>query len=865
MMQYFKHQKLVVLLVVLLLVGGMSVPQVAQAQGWGAWFAGLLGFGPGDITSALSGVAGDILAALGSYVVKGINLVLYYISLLFGAVVAIEAWFITIVLTLSFNIVETPTVARGFDATLSIVNLGFVLGLIVIAIATILRWEGYGMKKTLRNFVIAALLVNFSLVIAGSVIKFGDNLALYLLQSGFGDANATVGETTGVIGNFSSAIMRAFAPQQYFNPQEGGGSIPGGGSVNDVPSEEPNVPECGGPPLLPCEEDDLFPIPESEPTETPTEEPAPTPAVAQGGSSAGVMVTMVGFFMTLLGLLLTVVTLGALIAMLLIRYVYLIGLLIVMPFAWLLWIFPSTSHYFTDWWRKFINQVFFAPIALFGVWLVVVFGVSINTGSGTGSEAPFLASTAGNAWGGAFVAWGGNAFFNVLQSVANGVVLNALMLGSLKVAQSMGQQSANIGLKWAEGAKNAYVGYVGNRSRRVANRYALETRPVQGAVRGLQNVSASQNPFLRNLGISWAAGNLGRGAQRVVESNKEAVMKDARESSKNLSTDHKINNFHAATFPQKLVWLEDIKKEGRLDEIKNVADVLSEDNKASFERYDQGKLLGEARDESGVTLNKLQGELEAIKTSDFQDEGKRYEALEKKMEEIGRHMSGLKDPHKLVQKYFTKGEFDLSAAERAEYEKAGKKIPKAPVGIQDKHQLDETRQVMLKAMAQNMSSRVFTRTMKEILLKDEEDLIRQTGKDLVNKERDLTIPTDYEGYRYTENNVTAGLRNYFATTGAKELDIGYHTIGFARRDAGGVQNPANTQNQEGGQQGNQQAGAQQANTQQQQGQAQQPEPQIQVVGGSPGSGPRPGSRQSWDAQGARINPNNNNAGNTSTS
>ncbi|MFA5386478.1 MAG: hypothetical protein WC297_02350 [Candidatus Paceibacterota bacterium] len=50
-----------------------------------------------------------------------------------------------------------------------IANLGFVLAIIVVAFGTILRMENYGFKKTLTKLIVAALLVNFSLMICAAI------------------------------------------------------------------------------------------------------------------------------------------------------------------------------------------------------------------------------------------------------------------------------------------------------------------------------------------------------------------------------------------------------------------------------------------------------------------------------------------------------------------------------------------------------------------------------------------------------------------------------------------------------------------------------------------------------------------------
>ena len=54
---------------------------------------------------------------------------------------------------------------------LNFTNLGFILAIIIIAFATILRLESYAIKQTLWKLIVAALLVNFSLVICGGIIS----------------------------------------------------------------------------------------------------------------------------------------------------------------------------------------------------------------------------------------------------------------------------------------------------------------------------------------------------------------------------------------------------------------------------------------------------------------------------------------------------------------------------------------------------------------------------------------------------------------------------------------------------------------------------------------------------------------------
>lgn len=70
----------------------------------------------------------------------------------------------------SLNPAVSPAVAIGWPIARNFANMIVVLGFIVIAVATILRIKEYEAKALLAKLVIAALLVNFSLVICGIVI-----------------------------------------------------------------------------------------------------------------------------------------------------------------------------------------------------------------------------------------------------------------------------------------------------------------------------------------------------------------------------------------------------------------------------------------------------------------------------------------------------------------------------------------------------------------------------------------------------------------------------------------------------------------------------------------------------------------------
>jgi len=83
------------------------------------------------------------------------------------------------------DFIEADIVKIGWGITRDLVNMFFVFILLIIAIATILKVETFGMKAVLPKLIILALLINFTLVIAGAVIDFSQILTdFFITQAG---------------------------------------------------------------------------------------------------------------------------------------------------------------------------------------------------------------------------------------------------------------------------------------------------------------------------------------------------------------------------------------------------------------------------------------------------------------------------------------------------------------------------------------------------------------------------------------------------------------------------------------------------------------------------------------------------------
>lgn len=79
---------------------------------------------------------------------------------------------------------------RAWGVVRDFMNMFFIIALIAIALGTILRIERYDYRRLLVRLIIMALLVNFSKVIAETLITFFDNLmGIFAAQADFSNAN----------------------------------------------------------------------------------------------------------------------------------------------------------------------------------------------------------------------------------------------------------------------------------------------------------------------------------------------------------------------------------------------------------------------------------------------------------------------------------------------------------------------------------------------------------------------------------------------------------------------------------------------------------------------------------------------------
>lgn len=102
-----------------------------------------------------------------------INIISGILGAVFGWILKVEASIIVYLLDpTNFPIVKARIVNIGWNITRDIANMFFILALLIMAVATTLRIQTYTLNQLFPKLIVAALLINFSLIIAGIVIDF---------------------------------------------------------------------------------------------------------------------------------------------------------------------------------------------------------------------------------------------------------------------------------------------------------------------------------------------------------------------------------------------------------------------------------------------------------------------------------------------------------------------------------------------------------------------------------------------------------------------------------------------------------------------------------------------------------------------
>ncbi len=247
----------------------------------------------------------EIIAQVVIWIIQLIQL----IGILF---LALATMVLSKMLELNYSILSNNSlIETGWTIVRDLTNLGFVLVIIVIAISTIIRYEKYAMKALLPKLIGAAIVVNFSLTIAGVFIDFSHSMTRFFFEPLLGQGTFGIKDT----------ISSAFQPQAL---------------LTDADNIEYWQPESGA------------------------------------GWLTGPIIKIAGAVFSLIFTFMAAFVVGALAVMFFLRYLNLSFLLILAPIVWLFWVVPAFNKYHGDWWQAFMKWIIFGPAASFFIYLSLV-------------------------------------------------------------------------------------------------------------------------------------------------------------------------------------------------------------------------------------------------------------------------------------------------------------------------------------------------------------------------------------------------------------------------------------------------------------------------------------------------------------
>lgn len=533
----------------------------------------------------------------------------YYVALTVDKVmtfaVVAGAFLVRLGLQFNNNIFNSPEVQTGFSVSLAIANLGFVLGIIVIAIATILRNQTYGIKQLLWKLVFMAILVNFGLVIMAPIVGFADSMSNYFINA------TSPSSATGGYEGYVTTMAQAFAPQTMTPANSVASStcsgVAGGTGTAALCNLQISVGNA-------------------------------TPA----GSPDSLTQEILSMVFGIVFLAMTAFTFFCLAILLVIRYLMLAGLLIVLPLAWLTYIFPKFDNSFSKWWNTFVKWALFPPLALFFIYLA--FTTAANTG-GAAAQNAYLQQAAGLPTNAAQGPEGALVYQTglggAIQQAADEILLVGLTIMGLMFALSLSGKAGSTVVNGGTTVSKAVGGYVGKKGMRVAGRAVPQKLK--------ENLQAGKIPLVpQRLQIATGVGlgnleRVGRGNMVAEEAkNAETLAKDPQAFARILSSKAGAFGTGGTSKQRQMAMLAQLAKDEDLQkEVAKQGNVVGgthiqeylKNNEGEFTRLQQGKLYETLKDKSGLTPLEL---------------SQKSEGASKTISELG-EKKGLAELHKLVQ------------------------------------------------------------------------------------------------------------------------------------------------------------------------------------------------------------------------
>ena len=290
-------------------------------------------------------------------------------AVMWGVAASLANWaagaLISAGLELNLSLTTSNTlVSYGGKIILQFANLGFVISLLFIGIATILRLQKdqFSANKLLIKLLVGAALVNLTIPIAGSLANLGTNITKSIYES----AAPCPGKIT----------LRFIAPylyQDFKNALQAGEGIDSGGgaiSYEGVSTIDPS-------------DEDL-----SNKERKKLEEQAEKIKDKSSGFTKLVGGLALDYLALIAGSILSIVaalTFLAFALFLILRYVILMLLMVFAPLIWFGFIFKDLKlgkgNVWSTWWQQFLKWTFFGPIIILFLAFISEYLSSISSNS----------------------------------------------------------------------------------------------------------------------------------------------------------------------------------------------------------------------------------------------------------------------------------------------------------------------------------------------------------------------------------------------------------------------------------------------------------------------------------------------------
>ena len=493
---------------------------------------------------------------------------------LFGYLVGMGAWFFESMLKIGFSN-QRAVVEIGWKVIRDFSNMFFILIMVVIAFATILRFEKYGIKQILPKVIIIALLINFSLVICYVIIDFSDITATYFINQAKGGVGT---DKNGQPSSISARLQDALNLTQMYVP------------INCDDTYNQSVAECAG------ESGDQKTLCQDRASQ---ERAACVEAQAKqqksgtaGSNSLNILIaTIVGSIC----LLVAAFTLFAGGILLIVRLMFLWFLVMLVPIVFLCYLMPGLQENWRKWWRSFINWCLFAPIYSFFIWLALKIAVEykLNGVKQLSDPVPTAAYSSTN-------------FLRDGNYIIGFLFLIAILLGGLIAAKTLSLYGANtalkIGQKWAGAAKGW------------AQRTAM--KPVKGvadrAGAGFQQARGGATAWMgKKFGGKMGRRMEARGAEIKQRAAERAYNKKYEAMLNTMSGDNLLKEVETAKGSRKLIATRKAQSRG----------LLREASRAQVKKATIAMKAYGAADNARV--------LEELRPDSIEDKGERAEAVER--------------------------------------------------------------------------------------------------------------------------------------------------------------------------------------------------------------------------------------------